>query len=94
MLEGALILLAGLVIGQLMPSRRRRPRPRKPPEPICGCTHGIHTHDDGTGRCNAQVKTYRHNGTREVMDGYAACACVRYSGPTPYPEFFAQEIGG
>ncbi len=94
MLEGALIALAGVLIGRFLPGRRRHPKPPKPAKPICGCTHGIHTHDPGTGRCNAQVKTYRHNGITEVLDGYADCACVRYSGPEPLPEFFAPEIGG
>jgi hypothetical protein len=93
-IEGALILLAGLVIGRFMPGRRRRPKPPKPVKPICGCTHGIQTHHPETGRCNARVQTYRHDGVKEVLAGYAACACVRYSGPQPYPEFFAPEIGG
>jgi hypothetical protein len=94
MLEGALILLAGILIGRFMPARRRRAKPPKPVKPICGCTHGIQTHDPGTKRCHAQVQTYRHNGVKEVLDGYADCACVCYSGPTPYPEFYAPEIGG
>jgi hypothetical protein len=96
-IEGALILIAGLLIGRFMPARRRGPKPPKPrpePKPICGCTHGIHTHDPNTKRCQARVEKYRHDGIREVMDGYAACACVHHSGPTPYPEFYAPEIGG
>lgn len=89
-----MILLAGIVIGRFLPGRRRKPRMPTPPKPVCGCTHGLQTHDPETRRCHAQVKTYRHNGISEVLDGYADCACRQYTGPEPLPEFFAQEIGG
>lgn len=94
MIEGALILLAGVIAGRFLPNRRRRKLP-KPIKPICGCTHGFHTHNAETGECNAQVKVFRYDevSQTEVLDGYAGCACVRYTGPTPYPEYFAPEIG-
>ena len=92
MLEGALIALAGIIVGRFMPSRRRRPKPLPPVKPICGCGHGFHDHDAKTGNCHAQLKKYRHNGLGEVMDGYMECTCRRYTGPTPYPEFVATEL--
>jgi hypothetical protein len=94
LVEGALILLAGILVGRFVPARRRRPKPPRPVKAVCGCTHGIQTHDPETKRCHARVKTYRHDGIKEVLDGYADCACRQYCGPTPLPEFFAQEIGG
>ena len=96
LIEGALILLAGILVGRFAPARRRRPKPPRPVEAVCGCTHGIHTHDPKTKECKASVKRYRYSTSeeREVFDKYAPCACVCYSGPEPLPEFFAQEIGG
>jgi hypothetical protein len=95
-IEGALILLVGLVIGRFTPARRRRPKPPKPVEPICGCGHGIHDHDPDTKSCHAQTKAYRYDRIeeREVFNKYVPCTCRQYTGPTPLPEFFATEIGG
>jgi hypothetical protein len=92
MLEGALILLAGFVVGRFMPGRRRKPKPPKPIKPICGCGHGYHDHGAESGACHGQKKKYRHDGLSEVMDGYMPCTCQRYTGPTPLPEFYAPEI--
>lgn len=99
MIEGALILLAGLLVGRLLPGRRRRPKPLKPappPKPVCGCSHGLHDHDPATNACNGKTKAYRWNGTygREVLDKYVSCTCKQYTGPSIYPEYIAREIAG
>lgn len=83
MLEGALILLAGIVIGRFVPARRRKPKPPKPVKPICGCGHGFHDHGpQDPYACHARVS---------LGGSYRDCTCQRYAGPVP-PEYFAPEI--
>lgn len=84
LVEGALIALAGVLIGRFLPGRRRAPRLKPPPRPVCGCGHHRSFHRDG-GPCSD--KGYGGNGVY-------GCDCKQYVGPEPLPEFFAQEIGG
>jgi len=95
MLEGALILLAGLVVGRFLPARRKQ-RKAKQIKPVCGCEHGLHDHDKATGACNARSRTYRYDQATEfeVLDGYVPCTCRQYTGPEPLPEYYAPEITG
>lgn len=95
LIEGALILLGGLLIGRFMPARPRAPKPRPEPQPVCGCTHGYHDHDPASGACHGKTKAYRFSTSfrREVFDKYVGCTCRRYVGPEPLPSFTA-EIGG
>lgn len=94
LLEGALILLAGILLGRFLPSRRKHPRQ---PEPVCGCDHHHSFHDPQTGECHAQV---RGAVTRFDADEFpiawelVPCSCRRYSGPEPLPEVYAPEIAG
>jgi hypothetical protein len=81
LLEGALILLAGILVGRSLPARRV-PKLPKPPDPICGCTHHYSYHDPENGlKCNVGIFV---NGKPR-----GACACVRYTGPEPLPLYFA-----
>jgi hypothetical protein len=100
MIEGALILLAGAVLGAILarlPARRKGPRPAEAPKPVCGCHHHHSYHDPETGRCNALV-----NGQPVKFDKFedpikweqVPCACLRYSGPEPMPTYYAPEIAG
>lgn len=82
LIEGAGILLAGMAVGRFWPARRRRPKPPKPVQPVCGCGHHVSFHWEGTGRCH-------HN--EQYLN---ACCCQGYTGPVPMPEYFAPEIGG
>jgi hypothetical protein len=89
-ITGALILLAGILIGMALrslPARRKGP---KPVEAVCGCSHHHSMHDPETGACNATVRVTRYGGSWD----YVPCACVRYSGPLPLPEYYANEIAG
>lgn len=101
MIEGALILLAGIVVGRFLPGRRRKLKSLIPVKAVCGCGHGLETHDPETKACHARVRKYKWDSYagfmmsgKEVFAGYADCACRQYTGPEPLPEFFAQEIGG
>lgn len=100
MLEGALILAAGILLGAILrslPARRKTPKQAKQPQPVCGCTHHHSYHDPETGKCNATVK-----GQPLQFDRYAdpikwelvPCPCLRYSGPEPLPAYYAPEIAG
>jgi len=94
-IEGALILLAGILLGTVLgrlPARRRDP---EPVEAVCGCTHHHSMHDPETGKCNAAVAVtaYDEYGGAAGKE-YASCACLRYSGPLPLPEYYATEIAG
>jgi hypothetical protein len=94
MITGALILLAGILIGRLLPSRRRKEP--KPVEAVCGCRHHHAMHDGETGHCHAQVDKPTRYDRYGSATAYAKvqCSCRRYSGPEPLPLVFAQEIAG
>ena len=97
MLEGALILLAGILIGRVLPGRRKGARPQKPPQPVCGCSHHHSFHDPKGGECRASVRGQpTHQDQWGNADGWERlpCACAVYSGPVPLPEVYAPEIGG
>jgi hypothetical protein len=87
-IEGALILLAGILIGRFMPGRRRTAKPVPPPKPVCGCGHHLARHDPATNACHAQVSADKFDIRRE------RCTCRRYVGPEPVPEYYAPEIAG
>jgi hypothetical protein len=92
LLEGALILLAGILLGRILPGRRREP---DLPKPVCGCTHHHSMHDPQTGKCNAAVEVGRYNASGGwVGKDYHPCACLSYSGPVPLPSVYAPEIAG
>lgn len=86
MVEGALILLAGIAAGWLLrslPARRKKPIPAEPPKPVCGCGHHRAMHDPEKGmECAVDFGNKRK------------CACCHYSGPEPLPAFYAPEIAG
>ena len=91
-IEGALILAAGILLGRYLPARKKTPEPVKP---VCGCTHHYSMHDPGTGKCSAAVQISRYDAAGNWI-GYdhPACACRRYSGPEPLPSYYATEIAG
>jgi hypothetical protein len=93
-LEGALILLAGIIIGRLLPGRRRKAA-AKASKPVCGCTHHHAYHDAKTGQCHGMVREATHFTMlgAEIAWRQVQCTCRRYSGPEPLPEYFATEIG-
>lgn len=82
LIDGAGILLAGMLAGRFWPARRRGPKPLKPVQPICGCGDHAAFHEGGTGGCH---KDFQYLG---------ACGCQVYTGPVPITEYYAPEIGG
>jgi hypothetical protein len=93
-LEFAAVALIGVLVGRFLPNRRKGPKPAKPPEPICGCTHHYSYHDPQTGECGAGVRVpSRYNDYGAVTAWKTAeCACLQYSGPQPLPEYFVPEV--
>jgi hypothetical protein len=84
MIEGALVLLLGLVLGFLAGRRQRRPKSVAPEitQPICGCEHHLSQHDS-KGRCHAQVRQakYWNLQGRPADFRYVNCTCQQYVGP-------------
>lgn len=89
--EGAVIALAGVVLGRFLPARRRTPK-LAPSKPLrCdGCGHHRSLHKNGTGGC-AWKDAPRH--ISFVGMHTPTCACQQYHGPEPLPEYVATEIG-
>ena len=91
MIEGAAILLAGMVLGHWLSRRilslRLRGLGRLPPKPVCSCKHAPSFHDPETGRCH-----YKWKAAVNYLDVWQTCACRRYDGPTPLPEYYAPEL--
>lgn len=88
MIEGALILLGGIVLGRLLPGRNKTP---KPPKPICGCDHHNALHDPKTGECHGTDREVAHYDTYGVARSWkqVPCKCRQYVGPKPIEEFFS-----
>lgn len=72
MIEGAAILLAGIVIGRFM-RVRQRPKEPKPLQPICGCGHHLSYHADSKA-CSAEDSKW------DIDRGtwYKPCTCKRF----------------
>lgn len=93
-LEFALAALAGFLVGRFLLNRCKGPKPPKPVQPICGCTHHHSYHDPKTGECNAAVlvpSRYDNYGNVTARK-HEPCGCARYSGPVPLPEVYAPEV--
>lgn len=89
MIEGALILLAGLVIGRFLPSRRKP----KTPQAICGCKHHLAKHDPQTRACHATIEQRKYNKAGEnIGEEHVPCTCRQYIGPTPVEAFFTMPM--
>jgi hypothetical protein len=86
-IEGAAILLVGLVAGYLAGRRSRRTPPPVTIEAICSCHHPRGQHVDGKGACQAK--------TKDSVNGaqiFIPCPCQLYDGPEPLPQYYAPEI--
>jgi hypothetical protein len=93
MLEGAAILLAGMVLGHWLSRRilglRLRGLGKLPPKPVCSCGDPPSLHDPKTKHCQAErLVQYNSIGNKELR----RCPCRRYDGPEPLPEFYAPEL--
>jgi hypothetical protein len=89
-LEFAAVALIGVLVGRLLPNRRKGPKDVKP---ICGCGHHHSYHDPATSKCNhgsMQHVGWEKNGNSKYEKW--TCVCRQYSGPVPMPEFFAPEM--
>ena len=92
MIEGAAILLIGVVLGAVLDRLANR-FPRKQPDAIepkakCSCGHSISMHDAKTKWCHAENYVKGNVGWKE----WKRCPCRHYDGPTPYPEYYAPEL--
>jgi hypothetical protein len=96
MLEGALILLAGILIGmgaRSLPGRRAGPKP--PPAAVCGCGHHFSYHDPKTRACGYGSRpVVRLTSAVTEYGDVMRCPCLSYSGPEPLVTYYAPEIAG
>lgn len=97
MLEGAVLMVIGVLLGRFLPGRRKGAAPAaEPPKPVCGCKHHHSFHDPGSGKCHGLADKPTHFTTtgKPIAWAKVPCTCRQYSGPVPLPEYMAQEIAG
>jgi hypothetical protein len=87
MIEGAAILLVGLVAGYLAGRRNRSTPVPITSEAMCSCRHPRGQHLEGKGACQAKTKESANG-----VQMFVPCACQLYDGPEPLPQFYAPEI--
>lgn len=66
---------------------------KKPPEPVCGCTHHLAKHDK-QGKCHEMVDTPTEWDANRKPVTYRPrqCKCQQYVGPEPLQTFYAEEL--
>lgn len=86
MIDGAVILLVGIIIGRYLPTPRRTTAALG--APMCPCGHARSFHSKGKGACawKRQERLFEFEAKK--------CSCQHYGGPEPLPEYYAPEIGG
>lgn len=93
MIEGAVVLIVGMLLGVpigALVGRRRTYKAPPPVKPICSCLHTRGKHrDGGKGHCNVTTVTVLMG--MPLKDG-VTCPCTFYDGPVPLPEYYAPEI--
>lgn len=75
----------GLFAGRL---GRKKAVPAGPPQPICGCRHGLHAHDPKTGVCHERVQLNNWDEKTKWGD----CKCRQYTGPRPIDQIWIPEV--
>lgn len=93
MLIGGGLTIAGFLLGRLLPTAPRRP---KPIAPVCGCEHSLAYHDPKTGICHGTVEEPTRYSTYGEPRAFQTvqCTCRQYDGPTPLPTVYAPEVTG
>ena len=88
---GAVILLAGILIGRFLPGLGRQRRSAQEVQPVCGCGHAPSFHG-ADGRCHAANQVAQWDQGRWTGNESVPCTCQKYTGPEPLPAFYAPEI--
>lgn len=87
---GAIIFVIGFLLGRFIPNKLT---PARPPQPICGCDHGLNMH--GTdGRCHEidLMEAAWDSYARPIRWVEYPCTCQKYVGPKPVEELFSTAI--
>lgn len=96
MIEGALILAAGVVGGWVARGRSRAAsKPGPPQAATCACKHVRSMHVDGRGHCTEIDVDYRWVGPvgdQEQTRQEYPCSCKIYDGPEPLTSYYSPEI--
>jgi hypothetical protein len=88
-----LIVLGAVGIGFIAGRRTRKPKPVDPLKPICGCTHGLHSHDPKTKKCNASVSRAVYNKRGDwIGKEWVGCSCMQYTGPMPLDQLWIPDV--
>jgi hypothetical protein len=94
-LEGALILAVGILIGIVVRSLPARRRGTKPVEAVCGCGHHLSYHDPKTRACGyASSPVVKSTATITEYGKAMQCPCLAYTGPLPLHTYIPTEIAG
>ncbi|MGF1430216.1 hypothetical protein [Kitasatospora sp. LaBMicrA B282] len=66
---------------------------KRPPEPVCGCTHHLAKHDK-QGRCHEEVEapTAWDADRKPLRFEARQCNCQQYVGPEPLGTVFATDL--
>lgn len=99
MIEGAIILAVGVLLGRLLPNRRgssKTPKSITHSNATCGCSHHLSDHDLTMNNCAGMMHNpnwssdhYPH-ATRNPKK--IPCACRQYVGPIPAESYFSTPL--
>lgn len=87
---GVVIFLIGFLLGRISPKSEL---PELPPQPICGCEHGLNMHG-ADGKCHEieMVPVSWDSYGRETRWNEYSCTCQKYVGPKPVEELFTTPL--
>jgi len=93
-LEGALILIAGIAAGWVLRSLPPRREDPEPVEAVCGCAHHYSFHDPETGMCHGTASQATHFDSYGIERRWKQipCTCRKYAGPEPLSTYLPIEI--
>lgn len=92
LLLGGGLVGAGVLLGRLLPNRKKTGSQPTIENPRC-CEHSFGKHDPKTGVCNAETRRNKYDSLGEdVGYEYVPCPCRSYDGPRPLEAYYANEI--
>ena len=92
MLVGGGLTGAGVLLGRVLPNRKRAGSQPTIENPRC-CEHSFGEHDPKTGKCNGEIRRVKYSPDGASLGyHYFPCRCLNYDGPRPLDSYYAPEI--